>query len=667
MKKTRNRDMGCISALYTIAYSASRIKHLACEYGKSFEDFLQKREHVRSCAEDLKNNLYDSDALARLKNEFAIYRRCYVICKTRETSRRNKRPERIEELRALDTNSIMKLMVTAELAQYDRFFEEHPRNVRVKPGTITHRKQKKMARRIRTETLLEIYKTIYVVNDIRLKIEESLLTNPKELYPAARAMKRKFIIHSGTTNTGKTHNAIEALKRAETGVYLGPLRLLAIEIQEKLLFDEVMCNLKTGEEENIVPYATHVASTVEMADLHAIYDAAVIDECQMIGDKHRGCGWTRAILGVCAKEIHLCTAPEGVELLVKIIEDCGDEYELKEYERRAPIEYDTSLDTGAEIRWTDEDGKRRRPTCEERLAKIKTGGLQYGDALIAFSRADVLEIADILKQTGIEASIIYGALPYRTRLEQLKRFMRRETKVIVATDAIGMGLNLPIRRVIFTAVQKFDGEKFRRLLPSEIKQIAGRAGRKGLYEKGYVYSVVQDEYIYSALTCEAEPLKTAYIDFDTTFLDIESGMRDIMKAWSEAYMPFDMYEKINVSRTIALMKHIEKLCVKENLTCNKETEYRLATIAFDESCAMVISTWMDYVTEYLSGASEISYPKIKNQDIEALEGSFKRIDLYYSFCRTVGFESDADWIADAKEYITEEMNYKLLGRTEQSN
>ena len=423
-------------------------------------------------------------------------------------------------------------MTKAEIAQYNAYFERQRNVAYVAVKALL--KHRKLIHMLREGTLVDIYRHLFGAYEIKVKIEESLLENPKELYPAARNMTRHFTIHSGMTNTGKTYNALAALKKADTGVYLGPLRLLAMEIQETLLMENVMCNMITGEEENIVPYATHVASTVEMVDLYALYDIAVIDECQMIADDERGCAWTRAILGVRAGEIHLCTAPDAVPILIKIIEDCGDTYEVIEYERRTPIEYDRILDTGTEIVWTKEDGKRRRPSCRERLDKIDLNKLQYGDALIAFRRADVLEIADILKEKGIETSVIYGALPYNTRKQQLKCFAEGSTKVVVATDAIGMGLNLPIRRVIFTTPYKFDGKSHRILKPSEIKQIAGRAGRKGIYDKGYVYSVAEGEYINSSLTAKPEIIEKAFIDFDTAFIDIDSDIREILLAWTMA-------------------------------------------------------------------------------------------------------------------------------------
>ena len=108
------------------------------------------------------------------------------------------------------------------------------------------------------------------------------------MYPAARSRKRRFILHIGPTNSGKTYEAIEALKKADSGIYLGPLRLLAYEQYTRLNRDGIPCNLVTGEEEAFIPFAQHRASTVEMLPLDEEYDCAVIDEAQMVGDSSRG-------------------------------------------------------------------------------------------------------------------------------------------------------------------------------------------------------------------------------------------------------------------------------------------------------------------------------------------------------------------------------------------
>lgn len=112
--------------------------------------------------------------------------------------------------------------------------------------------------------------------------------------------------------------------------------------------------------------------------------------------------------------------------------------------------------------------------------------VQPGDALITFSKVGVLSVAEDLRQRGKEPAIIYGALPYSTRRKQMEGFLRGDMQYVVSTDAIGMGLNLPIRRILFMDTQKFDGVERRDLRPEEIQQIAGRAGRYGMYDRGYV-------------------------------------------------------------------------------------------------------------------------------------------------------------------------------------
>ncbi len=148
------------------------------------------------------------------------------------------------------------------------------------------------------EGLGSVWSVWYVPQAIRTSLSLLIALNPKDEYPEARAMHRRFILHLGGTNTGKTYAGFQRLIRAKTGVYLAPLRLLALEAQETLLDAGVDCSLSTGEEEDLREGDTHLAATAEKLDLKRRYEAAVIDECQMIADPQRGYAWTRAILGV---------------------------------------------------------------------------------------------------------------------------------------------------------------------------------------------------------------------------------------------------------------------------------------------------------------------------------------------------------------------------------
>jgi hypothetical protein len=159
------------------------------------------------------------------------------------------------------------------------------------------------------------------------------LTKPQEWYPRARLDKRKIIFHAGPTNSGKTYNALLRLKQAQKGMYLAPLRLLAAECYENLNSDGIYTSLVTGQEHRDVPFSTHRASTVELADLDEDYDVVVIDEIQMLCDSFRGFAWTRALMGVRCKEIHVCGGLEAQDIVEKIAKMCGDEFEMKTYDR----------------------------------------------------------------------------------------------------------------------------------------------------------------------------------------------------------------------------------------------------------------------------------------------------------------------------------------------
>jgi hypothetical protein len=183
------------------------------------------------------------------------------------------------------------------------------------------------------------------------------LTRPHEWYPYARLDRRKIIFHGGPTNSGKTYQALQRfiqvsrdheqrskgaspsrdLSNRRGGLYVGPLRLLAAEIYDTVTSEGVYCDLITGQEKREVPCATHVSATVEMTPTNTEFDIVVIDEIQMMASSFRGYAWTRALLGVRCKEIHVCGGMEAWPLVKKMIGWCGDEVELREYKRFADL------------------------------------------------------------------------------------------------------------------------------------------------------------------------------------------------------------------------------------------------------------------------------------------------------------------------------------------
>lgn len=290
------------------------------------------------------------------------------------------------------------------------------------------------------------------------------------LFPLANALKRKATVILGPTNSGKTYRAIQILKAAKTGAYWGPLRLLALEIQERMTEENVACSLLTGEERVLVPGAGHVASTVEMMQSDVELETVVIDEVQMLADKDRGWAWTQAIVGCPTKHLVLVGSPDIWEVLRDLLDRLGIEHELIKCERLQPLHVE-------------------REACTIEDAKP-------GDAFVVFSRKDVFFYQEMLAKRGLATAIIYGALGPEVRRSEAQRFRSGEAKVLIATDAIGMGLNLPIARIVFTTMEKFDGIEVNAIEPSLVKQIAGRAGRYGQFADGHVTGLDEEILAY---------------------------------------------------------------------------------------------------------------------------------------------------------------------------
>lgn len=479
--------------------------------------------------------------------------------------------------------------------------------------------------------LYECYTTFFVPESISKDLSKLIAVDPKDEYPAARQMARRFEIHVGGTNTGKTYESLQRLKKASSGVYLAPLRLLALEVQERLLEDGIVCSMLTGEEEDLRDGATHISSTVEKLNIYQHYEVAVIDECQMIGDSDRGFAWTRAILGVQAEEIHLCVAPEGLHILQRLLKDLGEPFTITEHKRKVPL------------RWES------KPVTTKQAKK--------GDAFVAFSKKSVLQMAETLRHNGISASIIYGNLPYATRRQQMQMFLDGETTALVATDAIGMGLNLPIRRVIFTQDEKFDGKSRRPLNPSEIRQVAGRAGRFGIYDEGFVATGPDCRTdLEGRFNSTPHDVYEASLGFSDLVLKVDRPLIDVLKVWNQ--MPVKApYRRMDISRRIFIINYIQGLL---KLDFSKEDLLKSGSIPFDEKSPEVLSLFGVYCKAYAEGASALLRPDRIGNRLNGLEVYYKFLDLYYSFSQTFGLSWDRAWLSEEKELVAEEINYLLV-------
>ena len=271
---------------------------------------------------------------------------------------------------------------------------------------------------------------------------------PAHEFPNTRRASRKVIMHVGPTNSGKTYHALRALAASQRGIYCGPLRLLAHEIWERLNLgmirpanvpdDEQIpasvtgmgnpnwvrpCNMITGEETKVVdPSAPLTSCTVEMLVTNSVnYDVAVIDEIQMISDPERGFAWTDALLGINAKEIHLCGEEVTVPLVKELLADTGDELIINRYERLTPL------------------------VVEPKSLQSRLTNVQKGDCIVAFGRNSIFNLKKKIEaSTKLRCAVVYGRLPPEIRSSQADLFNATDSgyDVMIGSDAIGMGLNL---------------------------------------------------------------------------------------------------------------------------------------------------------------------------------------------------------------------------------
>lgn len=323
----------------------------------------------------------------------------------------------------------------------------------------------------------KVFPHLDCIDDLKLISD---LTEPPNWYPDARAINRKIIFHAGPTNSGKTYHALERFISAKSGVYCGPLKMLAVEVHGKANSRGTACDLVTGEERRFArpdgKPADHVACTVEMTNLSQPYEVCVIDEIQVIKDYQRGWAWTRAMLGVQAEEVHVCGESAAIDLIREICISTGEEVEVRNYERLTKL-------------------------VVEQKAVGSVDNIMDGDCVVCFNKQDIYHVSRKLEARGKEVAVIYGSLPPNAKLAMANKFNdpMDPCKVLVATDAVGMGLNLNMRRMVFYSINKIqlnkDGDREVNLISvSQALQIAGRAGRFGTqWETGYVTTFKQEE------------------------------------------------------------------------------------------------------------------------------------------------------------------------------
>ena len=257
----------------------------------------------------------------------------------------------------------------------------------------------------------------------------------------------KFVL--GPTNTGKTFYAVDRMMGYSSGMIGFPLRLLARENYDKMVarLGVSQVALITGEEKIIPPHARYFSCTVEAMPLSLEVDCLAVDEIQLCGDKERGHVFTDRLLNARGRHETLFLGSDTMRLILQKLYPSG---EFIYRERLSRLSY---------------------------AGHKKASRLPRRSALVAFSAAEVYRLAELVRRQRGGTAVVMGALSPRTRNAQVELFQNGDVDFLIATDAIGMGLNMDIGHVALADDIKFDGRSVRHLTPSEIAQIAGRAGR----------------------------------------------------------------------------------------------------------------------------------------------------------------------------------------------
>ncbi len=464
--------------------------------------------------------------------------------------------------------------------------------------------------------------------DAQSKLRNRLIDAfPKWRYPYRD--QQQIYLHVGAPNSGKTHDALAALKDAGSGWYLAPLRLLAYEIFDRLNGEGVACSLLTGEEYIPVEGAMITAATIEMFNPANSGDCVIVDEAQMLADADRGWAWTRAMMESAAPEMHIIGPPTARGLIEVLAAAAEIPCEVVEHQRLAPIAV-----------------SEKHHTLE---------ALPPYTILVAFSRQAVLELKMKLERLGRAVSVVYGSLPPEVRRRQADRFAEGETEICVATDAVGMGLNLPADVVCFYDTEKFDGKNDRVLYPSEVQQIGGRAGRYGLSKTGLISATSRQQLGTIRELYEQEPPTLTFARVAPTVDDLRlipgnlaeqlgqwAALESIPKELRAVITTADLLERIELAKMLA-DDEIERLGLANALQL-VNAPARKTTRAY----------WLDCAHMILEGYQiplplEAPLPILNSADLEATELSIACADIYLWLSRRREFSQYCEAHAQVRE------------------
>lgn len=479
--------------------------------------------------------------------------------------------------------------------------------------------------------------------------------------------------HLGPTNSGKTYKALNSLcdeyEQAPRGkyVYSAPLRMLAYEVYMKMVEKFGMSNVGfiTGEEA-INPDAPIIAATVEMTPLQG--DVIVIDEAHWINDEERGHYWTRLLAEGVYTKMHVIAAEEASEGLTELVSDAL-EIHTQTFKRRTKISYDGEI----------------------MLNKVKPK-----TAMVCFTRKDVHDIYQRLLDNDMNACVLYGALPAKVRKQQVEDYENGKYDVVVTTNVIGHGVNLPIDNVVFCGTERFDGVTRGTIPAWEAGQISGRAGRFGISEKGSVTRLysndsneVDEEIVRLGVNVAAgrEPsgivVESPYIFPSLDDLGLVEGehvyLAEAVKAWKNKvteeteFTPAPMrilLENLKViAETSALPMagmHMPKKPTRWKMTLQEL--WTLVSGPFDPKGVIVVaSEWLNLRNDKILQNDFIDRVRFdKNLDLKNLEASFSAVGEYKMLSIAFGDEGKLgnlshESILSAEDKITELIQSKLDG------
>lgn len=450
----------------------------------------------------------------------------------------------------------------------------------------------------------------------------------------------EYFIHCGKTGSGKTYNAINKLKSSKSGTYLAPLRLLAWEIYEKLNSEGFRCSLLTGEEKVQNIGANFTSSTIEMYNPNKHQEVVVIDEAFMIGDEDRGKSWLSAIIKANANEVHIITSLEGLPLIEEILTITNRKYHVKKYEMLQEFVF-----TESRFKLT---------------TKIPNKGI-----FVTFSRIDCLVNKVKLEAAGKSVSILYGNLPPEVKKRQIEDFISGKNDVMVATDVIGMGINVPCDYIVFLKHEKFDGKNYRPLNPSEIRQISGRTGRYGLSAKKSFVSATEFDSLQHIKTMynKPTPVKNAYfgLDFEIyAHLPKSATIKERIQFFlNSELIPLELKKIIKKE---SVLKYFQVEPYIANLNFDIDTEWAFLTAPIKENN----KEYFLYTINSFKESKKLLSPELEIvtlYDSKWIEDKISEIELYLNLSRNLPYEESEKFATiKQKDVLIQHLDRILLDK-----